>query len=85
MANQERSELHRAFDDLNEGLRALLGMARSHPQIVDELLDRRTEDPQPRGTYRARGLPAPRAVGKGIARRAKRFGRPGKKHLSLVK
>lgn len=46
MAHDEKSELRRALDDLNQGLRALLGAEPGSPDLIAELLE--GGDPGPR-------------------------------------
>lgn len=62
--------LKRALDDLNEGIRSLLGPGDSRPELVDELL----------GGRRGRA-PAPRARS---ARRERRPRAASRAHLVLV-
>jgi hypothetical protein len=45
MANHTRNELRRAFDEMSEGLRSLLGLEHSAPALVGELLQIRRERP----------------------------------------
>ena len=84
MADDTRSELRRALDDLSEGLSALLGFGHGNPGFVDELLERPSGDLPPRGAARGRGLTSPRRTGPRVAGTTRRLGRSRKNHLSLV-
>jgi hypothetical protein len=46
MADDTRSELRRALDDLIEGIRALLLLGPARPELVCELLGAGGEDPR---------------------------------------
>ena len=85
MAQRRRSELRRAFEDLSEGLRALLGVAGTTPRFVDELLARPNENPQPREECRERGVFTARVARRSVSRRVRLPGSSRSSHLSLVK
>ncbi len=84
MADDTPSVMHRALEDLNEGLRALLGNARTSPGFLDALLDNRSADPQPRGAARTSGFGSRRGTRPRVAA-TRRPRRPMKSHLVLLK
>ena len=79
MADDSRSELHRALADLNEGVRALSGLGKTHPSFVDELLERHAEDRAPLRQVSSLRRTTPKTVG------TSRRGRSKVNHLALVK
>ena len=79
MPDDNRSELQRAFDNLNEGVRSLLGLGRTNPILVDDLLERPPVVPP-----RAHRVSEPRRTVLRIAGTA-RSERPKANYLSLVK
>ena len=84
MNDDTRSVLRRALDDLNEGVRTLLGLVQASPAFVDELLERRTEDRRAPGAGRGCSLARPRGVGLRVPG-TRRPRRSRVNHLSLLK
>ncbi len=81
MTSDMQSELRRALEDLNDGVKALLGLEQSRPQFVGELLCSSNEE-----APGAREHGGASAAARSVRRRGAR-GRRGnaRAHLVLVK